>query len=309
MVMMRSKYDFITYLTFLATSFMLVTVIYFSTKVSLWENTKKIPIPNIALIFLMILLLICLIYKLIKDSPKFCITPNSIRKYGFFIKSKEIEKNEILEINLFAAGYVRQSLTIVTKIELNNGEAIKLADPVYRNIGELKLALIEFFPEKIKSFKTQKKESLPNLLTDNETIKFSGNPLTNFNTLLFLGFIVLLIAISISPSRVRSLNDMIIAVSLVSVLFFVITGLQMHYFIFSGEYMIVKNHYFPWYKKYYLAKDIIAMNWEHPGKLSQSLRITTKDFKSRYYSAGSLRDKTWEELKEYIKSRGIYFID
>ena len=309
MAIVRSKYSLQDIIGFALIILLIGILAFISTIVPLWENSKKIQLLNIVLILSVLAFLVFATYKLLKATPLFYIDKDCIYIKGTLIRKRKITRSDISEIDLFAVGGVIGRVTIVTKVTLSNGEKLRIADPNYRNIGELKLALIECFPEKIKSFKTQKKESLPNLLTDNETLKFSGNSLINFNTLFFLGSTISLIAISFSPNRVRTLNDMIIVVLFVSITLFIGIGLQMHFFIFNDEYVIVKNHYFPWYKKYYRVENILAMNFESNRRHSKSLRITTKDFKSRYYSAGSLRDKTWEELKEYIKSRGIYFID
>ena len=51
-----------------------------------------------------------------------------------------------------------------------------------------------------------------------------------------------------------------------------------------------------------LIKELVI---ETPHKQSTSLRIITNDFQSKMYQAGSLRDKTWTKLKEYLLKKEI----
>ncbi|MFI5133100.1 MAG: hypothetical protein ACHQEB_02135, partial [Chitinophagales bacterium] len=86
-------------------------------------------------------------------------------------------------------------------------------------------------------------------------------------------------------------------------------GYQLHYFLFSNKNLIVKKHFFFWINKSYNIEDITEVNFEEANKQAKALRITTKDFKSKKYQAGSLREKDWNELKEKLKSMDIYFVE
>ena len=90
-------------------------------------------------------------------------------------------------------------------------------------------------------------------------------------------------------------------------LFYWVSGIQMFYFVISDNNLIIRNHFFFWYKKYYSLDDIIEVNFESPYKRSDALRVTTSNFKSKLYSAGSLRSKTWDALKEKFIELGIPF--
>jgi len=49
------------------------------------------------------------------------------------------------------------------------------------------------------------------------------------------------------------------------------------------------------------------VNREIRYQLSDGLRITQKDFRSKLYPAGSLRKKHWSRLKEIVQNLNIEF--
>jgi len=77
------------------------------------------------------------------------------------------------------------------------------------------------------------------------------------------------------------------------------------YFGVSKSYMIVKNHTFFWLNKSLKYSDIVEVVFEKRGRLPNSLRITTKDFKSKIYFAGTLSDKSWGEMLTLLKKNKI----
>jgi CRISPR/Cas system CSM-associated protein Csm4 (group 5 of RAMP superfamily) len=84
-----------------------------------------------------------------------------------------------------------------------------------------------------------------------------------------------------------------------------IFSFKMHYFIVTEKYIIVKNSICFWYNKIYEIENVKELVIESPHKQSTSLRIITNDFQSKMYQAGSLRDKTWTEMKEYLLKKEI----
>jgi hypothetical protein len=51
--------------------------------------------------------------------------------------------------------------------------------------------------------------------------------------------------------------------------------------------------------------DIKEVVFETQGKQPNCMRIITKDFRNRLYPAGTLRDKTWLEMKRQLESNGV----
>jgi hypothetical protein len=248
-----------------------------------------------------------MLYKVFKTSPKLEISQDKLRVYGLFQKRKELAIDQISEIDLFAIGIYNGSATIVTKIELLSGEIIKLAGPNYKNISEIKLSLVKYFPTKIKKANLIPEKWPISAIKEFGEMKFAGNPYTSFNALLMYGIAIGLIITTINTKKSFEIAHLFLIIP-VAALFFGLSY-QLNYFIFSEGQLIVKNHFLPWVNKQYEINDIIASNFEQGRKASRSLRITTKNFKSSNYQAGSLRDKDWNTLKEEIKKLGIHFIE
>jgi hypothetical protein len=79
----------------------------------------------------------------------------------------------------------------------------------------------------------------------------------------------------------------------------------MFYFKCSENYFVVKNHNLLWKNKIYRLSDINEIVFETQGKQPNCLRIITRDFKSELYPAGTLRDKTWLELKDKLEQHHV----
>ena len=79
----------------------------------------------------------------------------------------------------------------------------------------------------------------------------------------------------------------------------------MHYFGLTKDYLVVRNHNFIWKVKIFRLTDIKEVVFETQGKQPNCMRIITKDFRNKLYPAGTLRDKTWLEMKRQLESKGI----
>lgn len=305
--MVKSKYSFYTYAGVFLGITTIILLIIFSTTINLWENAKKVPIPQSVGIFICILLILYMLYRVFKTSPQLEVSQNRLRIHGVLHKEKEISGNDISEIDLFSIGMYNGSATIVTKIHLLTGKTIQLAAPNYKNMPELKIAFTQYFFEKIKKPNILAKKSVENSNIEFEYIKIYGNPYTSINGILIFGFAIFIIATTITSKKEFEPAHLFLIFP-IAFLFFALSY-QFHYFIFSGKELIIRNHFLPWINKQYAISDVLVFNSEQARKTSRSLRITTKDYKSRNYPAGSLRDKNWDTLKEKIKESGIPFIE
>lgn len=86
---------------------------------------------------------------------------------------------------------------------------------------------------------------------------------------------------------------------------FLFNSWLMHFFCITNDYFIVKNHNLVWRTKIYRLKDIKEIVYETQSKQPNSLRIITKDFRNKVYPAGTLRDKTWLEMKSRLQMKGV----
>ena len=78
-------------------------------------------------------------------------------------------------------------------------------------------------------------------------------------------------------------------------------GRGLYYFYLSPKYLVIIHHLFPWRKKAFEIADIREIVFETPYRESNTLRVITKDFISKKYTAGSLRNTTWKKLKKELK--------
>ena len=86
---------------------------------------------------------------------------------------------------------------------------------------------------------------------------------------------------------------------------FVLHSWMMHYFRVSQNFLVVRNHLAFWKNKAYRFKEIKEIVFETRDKMPNCLRVITKDFRSKLYPAGTLRDKTWLLMKDKFESHGI----
>jgi hypothetical protein len=82
-------------------------------------------------------------------------------------------------------------------------------------------------------------------------------------------------------------------------------GYQLHYFLLDNEYLVVKNHIWPWRRHVYALSDLREIVFELPHRMSTSLRVITNNYETTLYPAGSLREPRWSELKDQLIARGI----
>jgi hypothetical protein len=76
----------------------------------------------------------------------------------------------------------------------------------------------------------------------------------------------------------------------------------MYYFEVSDNYLVIRNHNFFWIKKVYKIDQLKEIVFETREKLPYCLRVITKDFKSNFYPAGTLRHDDWLSLKDKIET-------
>jgi hypothetical protein len=225
-----------------------------------------------------------------------------------FLKTLNIRSSEIKSVNLFSAenlyGFAGYR-TIATSIELESGKKVIITDSFYRNIPELKKALIENFGKKIilpqRHFNSHQKTEF-----ETEYEKISGNPITSINGLMIIGSLCF-IALSFT-SKTHLVPAHLFLLFPLAIFYFGF-GSQLYYFLISNRHLVIRNHCFPWVNKIYNLEEIILVNFEKTGKRSKSLRITTNDFKSKLYSAGSLREKHWEIIRTKLNDDGIPFLN
>ena len=135
--------------------------------------------------------------------------------------------------------------------------------------------------------------------------KFSGNHLFTFNGLIIYGwgvFAIFVIGFANSPSPTYIVATVL---GIVFMVFYGLSGYQLHYFMMDSNYLVVKNHVWFWRTHKYLVSDIQQVVFETPHKMSTSLRIITKNYETKLYPGGSLRNNTWKAFMKAFNDNNI----
>jgi len=304
--MIRSKFSFFIYFLLFFYIGVLTGLGFYVLTPGFEKRTLNYDFPPVLAVAILLGILLFALFGLAKKCLLIKIKQDEILIRGFFIKKKP-RKDEILSIDLFAKGSYYWQIghdTIATKLTLSDGSFIFIPDPLYRNTGELKTALVHFFPEKINE---DYKKKLPHAHLPGmyEYKRFAGNPVISINGFIFAGFALALLYLEFFSSNNKAPGFSLLATGIAYAGF----GSQLYYFELSNQAFIVRNHFFPWIKKEYLLNEITGISVEKPYRRSNALRIINTRFKSKLYSAGSLRDKHWVELKETFENLGIHLMD
>ena len=268
-------------------------------KISLFENSKKIPLPN-WLFFLLLLILVCyLLYSTLKAAPVYIISDSKIQKKRLFRKPLIITEDVIEEIIMFTRSKSMGLETITSSIKLKNKAVLKIPNISYSNSSKLRVSLKNYFFKKIKPYFSENKKANDDYFEE----KFAGNFLTSFNTLLLFGFII---GLSVSTYKTLELHPERSLIMLIPIaIFYFAFGFQMYFFIIRDNSLIIKNHFLPWISKKYDLKEIIIILRKSVYKQSDALTIITGDLQIKSFGAGSLKERHWEQLMEKFKSIGI----
>lgn len=299
----KSKFNFYFYFNagFVAVTFCLI--VYWTTTPHFAKTTRDNTFPPFLGVLITISLLAYLAFLLYKKAFIIKVYENQIQinRLG---QKKIISKSDIEKIDLFKRANFYNLVgvnSVTTVIYLKNNEIIIVPEALYRNYFEVKKSIFENFALEIVSYN----ENPLYKKTDSNIEKkiFSGNPLLSTNTVVLILFSLCLIYLDFF---FRGSKIQVKGYSLVAILtYYLGTSTQMFYFIIEKELLIIKNHYLPWYKRVVSIESIKIVSFDAPHRRSYALRVITNDFKSKTYSAGSLSNKKWTELKECFENVGI----
>lgn len=191
-----------------------------------------------------------------------------------------------------------------TSILFNDGTEKFFFDDMYANSWEIKS-----FLEQTVVNKQEYRPTLPNNINKNsirfETEEtFKGNQFTSFMGILLWGSIGFLVYLLFSMLHHPSIGEALLW-SALGLFLFVTISWSMNYFGLTEDYLIVRNHNFTWRTKIYPLADIKEVVFESPVRQENTLRVITKNFRSNIYPAGTLRDKTWLDLKNKLEMKGV----
>ncbi|MFA0962750.1 DUF6585 family protein [Roseivirga sp. BDSF3-8] len=246
----------------------------------------------------------------LKTLRKIKLTDSGIHLSGI-LSSSFIAWNEIQETYL--SGKQGESFLWITMpfeaitVVLKNDEPVILLKNYYRNNEELCQAINHINQQKkqqvrpnLTGFKPSRL-SLPGYVNPAGLTSYKGNHFFTFNWLfvyacLTASFFILFLDIPIVSKLIMTGMVLLLCVLL---------SIQLYYFEADKDFLIVKNHIWPFHQRAFRLSDITELVIESPHQRSHTLRIITSDFKNRVYGAGSLRNKTWRQFIVDMEKQGI----
>jgi hypothetical protein len=186
-------------------------------------------------------------------------------------------------------------------VQFRNGTVKYVYDKMYSNLWKVKSFIYEVVVNKNQVKIAEQKK----VVFEDEEIYdiFKGDQLTSLRGLSLWGFFIFF-----SYLMITGKSHPLIMYGFLGVFFIMWFGLNsyfMHYFGLSDKYLVVRNHNFIWLNKIYRLEDISEIVFETQGKWPNCLRVITKDFQSKLYPAGTLRNSTWLDLRDKLQLKGI----
>jgi hypothetical protein len=300
--MIKSKFR-LWYLIFLP-FFLLLTIAV--VKVSL----SSIEQPADYLYYILLLPIFWVVFSMYKRATIIRLWPDRLELRSLFGK-KIIYNSEISAIDLSAREYVgswsseyNANAVVVRKID---SERLVLIDFYYRNVPELKRGMQEYcHPEAgvAAPIAHQSRSSMP-VGEEEEAERFAGSPLLGVT----IGPLVILVAILITTAFIVSHGHLPTVVWLmlaaVIVALTIVGGYVCFYFKVTNKWLIVRNHFFPWYRRAYRIDEIQTVIFERLYKGGNSLRINFRDFDSKKFPARSLWARHWKALEQRLKAAQV----
>ena len=247
-------------------------------------------------------LAIWMVYSYWKNSPKIIIDKTNVK-----IGNETFRLNSIKDVILTGKMPFRFIINFPmegTAILFDNGREKILFDDMYSNSYEVKSFLEQVIINK-QEFKTSTiKKINKNELRFENTEKFIGNQFTSLRGISLWGLIGFFTILIIGKETSMKLGG-VIFFSLLGAFWFLLHYWLMHYFELTRKFLIVRNHIFIWKMKIYDLSDIKEVVFETQGNQPNCMRIITNNFKNKLYPAGTLRNKTWLEMKKRLETRGV----
>lgn len=254
--------------------------------------------------------MIGLVIHYLKTIKKIQIDNQGI-KFTSLLSSEFIRWNEVEKIELTGKSRNRSIFAETTNLDLKSGKGIDIIAAYYQNMPNLRMTLRQVHqflannePVQLKqNTDTRTLESI-NHLNFGEMNNYSGNHFLSFNGIVIYGMIafsIFVLLILDSPKYFGS-----IAAFSMSGIFYGFVGYQLHYFYLDKNYLVVKNHVWPWVNHVYKIEDIKEVVFEIPFRKSISLRVITKGYQSKLFPAGSLSNKTWKSLREELTGMKVH---
>lgn len=266
------------------------------------DNTETknyfLPIFSIALYSLAF----SVVYAYLKNSPKI-----SIDKHTIAFGNERFYLKEIKQVILTGKMPFRLIIRFPmegTALIFNDGTERFFFDDLFSNSWEIKSFLEQTVIKKTEYIPPQIEKVDSNSIRFEQMETFKGNQLTSLRGIMLWGLIGFFAFLLISKVQSVTIGP-VIFFTVFGTFWFLFSSWLMHFFCITNDYFIVKNHNFVWLTKIYRIEDIKEIVYETQSNQPNSLRIITKDFRNKLYPAGTLRDKTWLEMKSILEKKGV----
>jgi ABC-type multidrug transport system fused ATPase/permease subunit len=255
--------------------------------------------------------------------PVFSLTAYSIAIYTVYRYYRNAPKIQV-DSELISFNHETFSWTDLTKIELTgkkpfqylidfpmeatlqfkDGRKKYIFDDMYENSWEIKSFLKQVVVDKKEFIEKDNQPIIHSELDSDfyETLK--GNQFTSLRGISLWSLLGFFAYMLLTSSQEPAIWLIIFSVAFSS-FWFIFHSWLMHYFEISQTYFVVRNHNLTWKRRAYRLSDIKEIVFETQGKMPNCLRVITNNFKNKLYPAGTLRDKTWLELKDKLESYKI----
>ena len=262
--------------------------------------TKEYFMPVFSLA--LYLLAFSLLYAYRKNSPKIILDKQTIKIGGDTFNLKDVK--DIALTGKMPFKFIITFPMEGTAILFNDGTEKILFDDMYSNSSEIKLFLERVVVKKQDFNHDSIKEISNDAIRFENEETFKGNQFTSLRGISLwglIGFFALMLVTKWQNPPLR----LLIFLGAIGTFWFVLHSWLMHYFGLTMDYLVVRNHNFIWKVKLYHLKDIKEVVFETQGKQPNCMRVITKYFKNKLYPAGTLRDKTWLDLKDKLEAKGV----
>jgi len=243
------------------------------------------------------------VYSFYRNSPTITVDHNSIS-----FNSDKYNWADIKEITLTGKQPFKSAFAQPmegAKFTCSDGTERYMFDYMYANAPQVKSFIQQVVIDKsnfnpLPDTKTSKAE------LDNEDFETFKDPqLTSFRGITCWGLVGIMAFASVANFNNKGYSGAYIFAGTSSALWLVFHGWLMHNFKVSQNFLVIKDHIFFWQNTPFRFSDIKEVVFETRQKQPNSLRVITKDFHSKLYPAGTLRDKTWLLMKDKLESCGV----
>lgn len=272
----------------------------------LQQNNGKLHANEWLMTFVIISLIIIpfhFIFTYFTKSPNVTIKGSQI----IFGNKETYSLKEIETITLSAKMPFSQAYNFLLEgmaIQFKNGSKKILYDSMYANLWEIKSFLFQVVEQQqaYQAFEVNQYKSIDLYLTEIQV--FKGNQFTSFRGLtlwivIFFSFFLIVITYQ------HASTETILALIIIVTFFFLFFSWMMNYIIITNDYLVIKNHNIWFWQNVFALEDIKEVVFETSAKYPYSIRVITKDFKSKLYKSSTLRNNTWLQLKEQLEKKGI----